>query len=50
MKVHELIAKLQDLPQNSDIHIADGDCIGMVRDPKLSQEWSDEQENYVIVL
>lgn len=47
MKVHELIAVLQELPQNAVVLVQEYDeC----REPEPSQEWDDDAENYKVIL
>lgn len=47
MKVHELIAVLQEMPQNAVALVQEYDeC----REPEPSQEWDDDTENYKVIL
>lgn len=47
MKVHELIAVLQELPLNTTVLVQEyDDC----REPEPSQEWDDDAENYKVIL
>lgn len=47
MKVHELIAVLQELPLNATVLVQEYDeC----REPEPSQEWDDGEENYKVIL
>lgn len=49
MKVHELIAKLQEMPQNAEVIILKN-FLGDMGAPEPEQVWDDERENYSVIL